>query len=680
MGPGYEWRRETPAMRHHLLAPIAVAATLMIVPAGCPSGGDECVVGSEACPCTSAGACDPGLQCHGNRCLDPRKGGIDTADGGVSARGRTIGAACAQVGDCNDGLCLNPQVLPGGYCSKPCGGELLSLGDCPAGSACTQLNEASSMCMALCGPGSDPCRAGYACSTGPGAAVCLPRCQNDRSCRPGFGCNPDSGLCELGGSRERGRAGTACSDDSQCASNLCLSETISEGRFPGGYCTRGCSAAEEDKPCAGNDGVCIGVPRDDGTKTFLCFGGCTTGVDCRGQYFCSADISVRTADGLGVCVPRCEKLGCREGFSCDPSVGACTMGGDSSGPAMVDRQDLGVVTLSYQSSDFKTFTIDVPPTAVSFSVIAEPLTPGQTAGLVRITTPSGQVVHDFFDPTKTAFRKPSSSYVSQPLVMIYPNAPRVNIAPGKYQVVLATSSTTPVQFKVTQLIKRQSGVLTGGNLPLTFWFTRQKTLNAQTAQTDPRFQAAVAIVTEIYAAIGVKIGPISYVDLGPESEALAVVQDRDDMGQLFSLGKSNAQALNYYFIEQFNFENGAGIIGISGGIPGPVALPGLARGGVAVALSVLERTETLATAMAHEGGHYLGLFHTSERTGRSFDPLLDTPECPISNDADADMKIDSRECAGKGADNLMFWQASGNAQRQLTNDQRFVLLRNPVLQ
>jgi hypothetical protein len=681
MTPGYEWRRKA-SMRHHPANPIAlasVAAALMLAAAGCPGPGDECIVGAEACPCTSAGACDPGLQCLSNRCVDPSRTGINTVDGGVSGNGRPIGASCAEPGECGEGLCLNPQALPGGYCSKTCGGQLLNLTDsCPAGSACTQLNEATSMCMALCGGGSDPCRAGYVCAASAGASVCLPRCQNDRSCRPGYGCNTATGLCQLG-AREGGRAGAACSADSQCGSNLCLTETLSEGKFPDGYCTRACTAAEEDKPCAGDDGVCIGVSRGDGTKNFLCFGSCNTGVDCRGQYFCSADISVRTGGGLGVCVPRCEKLGCREGFTCDPTVGACTMGGETSGPVQVDRQDLGVVVLGQDGLDFKTITVDVPADAVSFSIVAEPVNPGSAAaGLVRITTPNGQVVYDFFDFMTTAYRKPAGGlYNDQPFVMIYPNAPRVNVVPGRYQVVLATTATGKIPFKVTLLMKRQSGVLKGGTLPAMLWFSKQKYLNAQTAQTDPRFQNALATMTQIYESIGVTLGPFIYNDLPPESESLAVIQDRQQVGRLFALGKGDTRALNFYFIDQFNLEGGSGVIGMSGGIPGPICLPGLPRGGVAVALSVLGRSQSFATAMAHEAGHYLGLYHVSESNGRSFDPLQDTLECPASADTNADMKVDSRECQDKGADNLMFWQASGI---KFSNDQRFVVLRNPILQ
>ncbi len=685
-GLGYEERWETPMPQDLGRAPTIVtfrcllAGLLLLVAAGCPGDDHPCVVGTLACPCTAGGACDPGLRCLANQCVDP--GGVASTDGGSAGTGAAIGAACVDPGECREGLCLKADVLTGGYCSKNCGGQLLSVGDsCPAGSACTQLNEATSMCMALCDPAAaGTCRAGYACASSDGASVCLPRCQSDRNCRPGYGCNTSTGVCQLG-ARELGRSGAACAAGGECRSNICLTEAASDGKFPGGYCTRACTAADEDMPCPDGDGMCIGLPRPDGTKTYACFGSCTTGVDCRGEYFCSADIDLRGSNGLGVCVPRCEKVGCREGFTCDPTVGACMMGGDSAGPAQIERQEVGVVTLGQQSPDFKMITLDVPPGAVSFTVIADPLTPGVNAALAKVTTPSGQVVYDYFDFTKTAFTRPNPSYAGQPFVMVYPNAPRVNIMPGKYEIVLGTSSPGRTMFNVTVLMKKQTGLLKGGPLPVVFWFAKQKYLNAQTAQTDQRFQGAVAIMVDIYKAIGVQLGPITYTDLGPESEAVAVLTDRDQMGQLFALGKdSKVPGLNFYFIDQFNEEGGSGTIGRSGGIPGPVALPGLARGGVAVALSVLNRTETFATAMAHEAGHYLGLFHVSERDGRSFDPLLDTPECPASADANGNMRVDPAECMDKGSDNLMFWQASGMPMRTITNDQRFVILRNPILQ
>jgi hypothetical protein len=80
-----------------------------------------------------------------------------------------------------------------------------------------------------------------------------------------------------------------------------------------------------------------------------------------------------------------------------------------------------------------------------------------------------------------------------------------------------------------------------------------------------------------------------------------------------------------------------------------------------------------------------GLYHTSESTGTSFDPLSDTAECPISRDNDSDGKVYPEECDGYGADNVMFWtawstssQAAGKKQETISREQKYVLKYSPI--
>jgi hypothetical protein len=63
----------------------------------------------------------------------------------------------------------------------------------------------------------------------------------------------------------------------------------------------------------------------------------------------------------------------------------------------------------------------------------------------------------------------------------------------------------------------------------------------------------------------------------------------------------------------------------------------------------------------HEVLHLAGLTrHTTERAGRDFDRLADTPECPAGQfDLDGDQQVSRIECAERDAGNLMFWAAGG---------------------
>ncbi len=108
------------------------------------------------------------------------------------------------------------------------------------------------------------------------------------------------------------------------------------------------------------------------------------------------------------------------------------------------------------------------------------------------------------------------------------------------------------------------------------------------------------------------------------------------------------------------------ILGMDGTIPGPGFLHGTRASGLIAQMASygaeydgLSSDETdrliLAVTLAHEIGHYLGLYHLNEYDGSAHDPLADTPACLASDDADGDGTLSPTECRGKGADYLMFW-------------------------
>lgn len=145
-------------------------------------------------------------------------------------------------------------------------------------------------------------------------------------------------------------------------------------------------------------------------------------------------------------------------------------------------------------------------------------------------------------------------------------------------------------------------------------------------------------------------------------------------------------ALNLFVIA--DFQGGAGTIGTSAGIPGPIGVPGTAGSGVVVTVDGHRKyngdldPDALGETMAHEAGHQMGLFHTSESSGLSFDILGDTPECDLATyDHNTDGAVGAPECRNVDGRNFMFWIASGWRMEQdaMTPDQAFVLHNTPIV-
>ena len=99
------------------------------------------------------------------------------------------------------------------------------------------------------------------------------------------------------------------------------------------------------------------------------------------------------------------------------------------------------------------------------------------------------------------------------------------------------------------------------------------------------------------------------------------------------------------------------------------------------------KSQLLGETAAHEMGHQLGLFHTTESGGTVFDIISDTAECPKSLDKDSNSQIQmsAEECEGYGAENVMFWtswssssRSSGKKQDVLSSHQQHVLKYSPI--
>ena len=144
------------------------------------------------------------------------------------------------------------------------------------------------------------------------------------------------------------------------------------------------------------------------------------------------------------------------------------------------------------------------------------------------------------------------------------------------------------------------------------------------------------------------------------------------------VSKGDEDKVNLFFITDYT---DAAYLGNAAGIPGSQGLKG-SHNGVLINLSAHKtggslNNQLLGETAGHEMGHFLGLFHPSESAGTLFDPIADTPQCPLSQNSNNDSKLTAEECGQQyGADNLMFWDSWENGnQDNLTEGQVYVLKR-----
>lgn len=183
-------------------------------------------------------------------------------------------------------------------------------------------------------------------------------------------------------------------------------------------------------------------------------------------------------------------------------------------------------------------------------------------------------------------------------------------------------------------VKRSGGGLPAtGVLDLNLHFTGAQGLTAANAPTDPGFQETLQSMRDIYAQVGITLGEIRYLDVDEQYKKLETLDGAgSDLQAMFAESEGGPDALNLYFVDSISagaFGGFGVVLGIAGGIPGPVA-QGSWRSGVAIAIKPVAGVPAgVDTTMAHETGHFLGLFHTSEQAffgPQLHDPLPDTPE------------------------------------------------------
>jgi hypothetical protein len=184
-------------------------------------------------------------------------------------------------------------------------------------------------------------------------------------------------------------------------------------------------------------------------------------------------------------------------------------------------------------------------------------------------------------------------------------------------------------------------------------------VEAPRAGTPPReVTEMLAQYDALLGTVDLALGRVRHLVLvGASARSFSVIEDDLEVGELFALSAGAARpALNVFLVR-----SGTDFLGIAGGAPGAQAVHGTRASGIAIGFEDLQSIVGMAppdlpgTVLGHETGHFLGFFHTTELDGTVIEALDDTPVCTLAEDRDGDGMLMPDECAGHGADNVMFW-------------------------
>lgn len=315
-----------------------------------------------------------------------------------------------------------------------------------------------------------------------------------------------------------------------------------------------------------------------------------------------------------------------------------------------------------------TLRFELGADAVSATVVAEDLE-GLRVGIQRLTAPDGTVLLDSAAPA-TALLRASNYLGTATLLLPGGDDPRVAPQAGSYELSLGTfepsvyHALVPVDGaleRVAVVIRRRTG---GGLLDLNLHVAPGTGLTAATAPESDYAKGLLARLGSLYRdRFGVALGEVRWTDLPASADdvrggeqARALVSGATDGGRY-------GTAANLFLVKSLDFA--AGFAGVVPGVPGLLGRPSSG-----VVLSRYADVQIMGALTAHELGHYLGLWHTSQPEGDgAFDLLGDTPTCAAGTAV--------ASCPDRG--NLMFPAFLARGSLDVSVGQAAVLRRSPWL-